>query len=241
MYSQDIRSDANKKVYWEGTDSLARYNANIISRNFEMRDYIDVVIEYNTNSFGFRTKEFNSDNSNTIMALGCSQTKGVGLSVEQAWPYKLAEKLNTDFINLGISGASQDEIFRIAYEYIPKLKPKHVFLLGTYDTRLEVFVDDIPHKFLASQSKKSMRMGISKHIAETFYDTVWLTSDNNYKNNYIKNTLAIKQIATENNIPITTIDISDIVQEDNARDLMHFGPKTHTYISKLFLQKMEII
>jgi len=53
-----------------------------------------------------------------IVTNGCSFTEGNGLAnKEEAWPYKLAQRLGVDVVNIGKGGSANDTIFRRTYEY----------------------------------------------------------------------------------------------------------------------------
>lgn len=73
--------------------------------------YRTAKVFYNYNSHGHRCNELsNIDLDNYILVIGCSHTEGVGLELEKTYPYLLAEHLNTDYYNLGLSGAGLDII-----------------------------------------------------------------------------------------------------------------------------------
>jgi hypothetical protein len=44
--------------------------------------------------------------SKYFVAFGCSQTLGVGVALEDTWPYLLAQDLGIDYINAGVVGSS---------------------------------------------------------------------------------------------------------------------------------------
>ena len=60
----------------------------------------------NNNFTGERAQEIILNNY--ILFTGCSHTKGVGLALEDTYPYLLAQKLNCDYYNLALGGTGQD-------------------------------------------------------------------------------------------------------------------------------------
>jgi len=66
-------------------------------------------IEYKLNSLGHRCKDLNEINLHEyILFAGCSNTFGIGLELENTYPYLVSEKLNCDYYNLSISGTGID-------------------------------------------------------------------------------------------------------------------------------------
>jgi lysophospholipase L1-like esterase len=83
-----------------------------------------------TNSLGFRDREFNSSRMDRtrILALGDSFTYGWGVEIEQSWPKILESKLraagrDVEVANLGKPGGSPKDYADIAEKATPILKP----------------------------------------------------------------------------------------------------------------------
>lgn len=71
--------------------------------------WFDTVIDYHINRGGFRsTHEYDSVTEPCIVTLGCSFTFGTGLHQHQIWPQLLADKLGVSLVNLGMPGHSLD-------------------------------------------------------------------------------------------------------------------------------------
>lgn len=69
--------------------------------------YRNTEINYKFNSSALRmNKELNEVNNNYIAGFGCSHTLGVGVTLESTWLHLLAQDLNLDYINTGVSGGS---------------------------------------------------------------------------------------------------------------------------------------
>lgn len=87
-------------------------------------------IEYNINSYGFRSKEFSQNDGQRALALGCSQTFGFGLQEEYTWSQILSNKLNIDIDNLAQGGDSTMGQIRKCFAYFKMFgHPKAIFCL----------------------------------------------------------------------------------------------------------------
>lgn len=105
--------------------------------------------EYQINSQGFRGKDFNEFNKNSINILfgGCSQTLAVGLPEKNTWYKKLVEKVetlhsgkNVDFYNVSVNGSSIELIVKNVTAFIKSGKvPNYIFLLLPESSRVMSF------------------------------------------------------------------------------------------------------
>jgi len=69
--------------------------------------YNQKIINYSFNSHGLRmNKELAEINEEYIVALGCSHSLGIGVCLEDSWPYLMAQQLGIDYINSSVVGAS---------------------------------------------------------------------------------------------------------------------------------------
>ena len=97
------------------------------SKNTEWTDQRTNVV-YRLNNLGYRSNiDFDIEElkqQNLILALGCSNTFGMCLPFAETWPSVLQELIGDEatVINLGIGGASNDNIARIGYCSIEALK-----------------------------------------------------------------------------------------------------------------------
>lgn len=84
----------------------------------KFRNYGDPVNEYKLNSLGYRGPEFKKV---PVVFAGCSITFGVGVPYDGIWSTIVAEKLELDYINLGVPGWSTqaivDNLFKYFYKY----------------------------------------------------------------------------------------------------------------------------
>jgi len=222
---------ANQEILWHGTDSKELYQKNL-SRNrslLEQYNWIDQPITYKFNSHGFRADEFDSTNPGVVF-IGCSHTLGVGLPVESTWAHIVSSKLKLKNYNLGVGGSSNDTAFRLLYHWIEQLKPSLVIFLSADPTRLELHIDD-------DQLYDLSVWPIGFPMIDNFTKS-WLSNDTNSNMNYLKNTLAIKQLCCEHNVKCVQETVSTICAIDKARDLQHYGEKTQRGIASMFLNRL---
>ena len=222
---------ANQTLLWHGTDSEELYQQNLIKNRSQLEQYnwIDQPIAYKFNNHGFRADKFDSIDPSVVF-IGCSHTLGVGLPVESTWAHIVSSKLKLKNYNLGVTGSSNDTAFRLLYYWIEQLKPSLVIFLSADRTRLELHMNNDQIYNLGVWST-----GFS--MIDNFTKS-WLVNDTNSNMNYLKNTLAIKQLCSEYDIKYLQEDISAIYAIDTARDLQHYGKKTNRGIASMFLAKL---
>jgi hypothetical protein len=222
---------ANQEFDWNGTDSEHRYQKNLKTNLVELERYnwVDRPIKYKFNSHGFRADEFDSPGSN-ILFVGCSHTLGVGLPVESTWAHIVSTSLNLKNYNISVGGSSNDTAFRLAYYWIEQLKPSLVLFLSPEKTRFELHTGD----------NEIFDLSVWPHAFPMVNDFMrhWHSNDSNSDMNYLKNTLAIKQLCSERGIKYIQRQAANIHVRDKARDLQHYGEKTHQRIADMFLSKI---
>lgn len=75
-------------------------------------------IVYKHNCMGYRSKEIGCTDGDFLLAMGCSITEGLALHEEDIWCTRLAEDLDLDLINLGLSGAGMPAVLLNTMRYI---------------------------------------------------------------------------------------------------------------------------
>ena len=166
----------------------------------------------------------------SVVFIGCSHTLGVGLPVELTWAHIVSTKLKLKNYNLGVGGSSNDTAFRLLYRWIEQLKPSLVIFLSPDSSRLELHMDN-------DQLYDLSVWPIGFPMIDNFTKS-WLVNDTNSNMNYLKNTLAIKQLCNEHGIKYLQENVSAICVVDKARDLQHYGEKTNRSIANMFLAKL---
>jgi hypothetical protein len=231
----------NQTLNWLPSDTEETYNKNYETRYHELKKYgwVDNHFTYKFNSHGFRCEEFSDEP--TLMALGCSNTVGIGLPVDKIWPELLAKELNMKCANLGIGGGSLDTTFKLCHGYIDIVKPKIVVLLEPSAERIEIFIDNFTYNpFMLgawSIDTPDDAFHLSRYIKN--FAKLWMVNKNNYYFNRKKNILGIKQMCKERNIKFVHQSYKYLGDSDSlARDLMHEGIANHIELAKNFLSKI---
>jgi len=216
-------------INWLPSDTEELYKKNLIEKRslLEQNNWIDRKFTYTFNSEGFRSERFT--NTPTVMFLGCSNTIGIGLPIENIWPTLVAKHLNMSCANLGQGGGSADTAFRLCLGWIDKIKPKMVIFLQPPGIRWEL---------LKYQKIEFLGTGFPVQEYEKYMNEYW-ADDNNHHFNTEKNTLAIQQLCEQRNIKFNKfagMPFHD--QEDLARDLQHAGVKTHQLLADQICNKI---
>jgi hypothetical protein len=183
-------------------------------------------IMYKTDKYGFRNDaDFSDDYYN--LALGCSNTFGIGVNEQDVWYNHLKKHFSEPFYNAGIPGGSLGGCYRSLTGLLNEgMKVKRIFMFIPSKERYEVY-----------------------NTVESIWTPVaWWTDHSNNIKKYLLNDesldkfrqvhmLAIKHICYENNIEIVDLDFEDNYEVCNcksARDLSHPGIETHKLIGKMF-------
>lgn len=232
---------ANKEVDFFSTDTEELYKQNLIKhpKQMEAFNWTSNTFKYKFNSQGFRSDEFTTD---SIMFLGCSITQGIGMPIEDIFPTIISKKLNVKHCNLGLERTSANTAFRLAYHYLPIIKPKILVSTLLYPHRLELLLMDRAIHFIPNPKYQDRDAFSIKHYVE--YYGKWISQAENYELNYKKNILAINQLCDDLNIKfVNFIDLLphqkaiSMMQDNNskARDLVHPGFSTHQIMAEVIL------
>lgn len=106
--------------------------------------YRNKEVTYTLNSYGYRSREFNSYNwSECIVIMGCSCTFGVGVSDNENLAYYLEQLTGREVINLGAPGASNQFILDQSITMKKKYgSPFALIMMWTVPDRLPHYGDD---------------------------------------------------------------------------------------------------
>jgi hypothetical protein len=220
-------SAAGKTLYWDTYDNEETYLTNLQSpeKKQQLSDlkYINTVIEYQFNSHGFRTGEF--DRPIDVACFGCSFTMGTGVALHHTWPTQLSMFANLNVANLGHAGSSNDTAYRMADHYLKYLRPQYAVWVQTDQHRLEVLDDanDLCVNILASNTDNL--------YSNNLFIKTWLTSDINSDLNLSKNTRAFICLCQELDIVPVIVSRDQIPKIDFARDLRHPGQKSYAELA----------
>ena len=101
------------------------------------------------NSYGYRSVE---PRPHIPWALGCSQTFGWCVDIEQIWTTYLSDMIGSDIINFGVPAGGVDTMHRIVDAWYEELKPDIVFIQLPYAGRYEI--DGQPNTKLDEQRRE---------------------------------------------------------------------------------------
>jgi hypothetical protein len=113
----------NKTYKWSGSDQTG-------------------LCSYSYNELGFRADSIYKEGFK-VMSIGCSNTEGVGVNIEETWPAQFCDLIgNAVNINLSVGGRSNDFIARVLLTYYDFFKPDLVLIMYTESHRKEFFTKD---------------------------------------------------------------------------------------------------
>lgn len=242
-----------KTYYWWGGDNWEEWKKN---KDLEhMLVWHDTLpgdsnpLTYDINSHGFRTKELDSFDSNSIMLLGCSMTFGIGVHEETTFAHHLSKYLDDPIINLGYPGGSLDSMYRIYSYWQPRIKSKNTIILIPPGCRFESAANDKGrfwykwgiHRILAMKAE-------GKLTKESAIMTSHFFEERQVAVNMQRNLNAIKNIARETNSSLYIFDNEDReiasnlklridVGIDVGRDNSHPGPVWHEKTAKIMVER----
>ena len=233
-----INGFSGKTVTWCPSDSEDRFNANMADpkqrARLEEYGWTRDNVSYTFNTDGFRSEEFTYEPSDSVLFLGCSLTAGIGVDLESSWTHRVANSLGLRNYNLGVGGGSSDTCFRLAYHWIPRLRPKYVMMLTPSPTRKEVLLDDEIVNCMANVEY------IPDEKIKDFY-TRWLSHPANAEMHQLKNVMGVQTICNSIGVPLVEIH-SNILATSRmitaGRDLMHPGREWNEKVATRFLGKI---
>jgi hypothetical protein len=86
----------------------------------------DIETEYSFNNFGYRDSHWNSKAE--ILAVGCSNTYGIGVPIDSRWTNILEQKIHKKIHNLSLPGGSINELVSKSFEYFKEFGNPHTML-----------------------------------------------------------------------------------------------------------------
>jgi len=214
---------AGRTLHWDTTDNQDSYLKNVQNPTAYQRlsdlGFLNTQIDYQYNSHGFRTAEF--DRTFDAVCFGCSFTMGTGVHSQDTWPEQLSAITELSVANLGHAGSSNDTAVRFALHYLPLLRPRYAVWLQTDMHRIELLDESFPMSLniLATDTKNP--------CADDFFIKTWFTSTINQQLNLQKNTLAFEQLCNSlgiQSVILTRDNVNDRPYPNGrARDLIHPG------------------
>lgn len=198
-------------------------------------DWNKIPVSYKWNSFGLRGPEPDTTADTRILFAGGSTTLGVGVPVENTYPYIVADRLNASYVNLSDVDSLEELVDLLPHTQ--KFNP-HIVIIS--DTRFIQFygwaLADI------YRSKQVERKASYKHIFKKSDERYIKTFDGYIKNMFPESKIilarcvrrAFASIPQLNNMQDVQFKKTHVV--DLARDNKHPGPKSHELFAEEILK-----
>lgn len=224
---------AGQTVHWDTSDNQAWYLKSVQNpeayMNLVKLGFFNTQIDYQYNSHGFRTAEF--DRPFDAVCFGCSFTMGTGVHSKDTWPEQLHSLTGLSVANLGHAGSSNDTAVRFALHYLPLLRPRYAVWLQTDRHRLELLDDSVP------LSMNIIASDTTSPCADDYFIKNWFSSDSNQLLNLQKNTLAFKHLCYSLGIECIILTRDQMPKHPpypygSARDLIHPGAATYKKLAQ---------
>ena len=247
-----------KLVGWLPSDTIERYEDNCKKpERLELLKangwYPLVPIDYNLNSFGFRSPEFPVEpHRESFIALGCSNTIGIGIHEKDTWPAQLAEQLDLPYYNLGQGGTGIEAAFRVLSEWLPIIQSKVVYIYENPGRRREIYnprdaeqkAKESPHGGFVPSSWQS----ITAHMPAFLNPEAWnaVLEDDDYamaRKRAIYGLVGLCSLYDTKLVMVTAEEVSIRITESKvpplprARDLVHPGRKHFTVVARMLKEK----
>mgnify|MGYP001215274933 CR=1 FL=1 len=209
----------NKTLYFHGSDQFE------ISSKAKIKKFLSFPypVSYKINSRGFRDKDWPLDTSNVIWCLGDSATFGFGSPLEHTWSSILQLKSKRRCLNLGVEGASNILLSKMAKQIIDNHAPKVMVIMWSFFHRRHKDPWEFIH-FAGGSFDEDLQVFNQCYEEVNYFNT---------KCNII-NLLIPTQSPDNFNSPIFHTS-----QVDFARDAYHFDYKTAEIYVEHILSKIS--
>lgn len=239
---------------WNGTDTRENFVENykkidrLKPQDRETLEYYSKYpIKYYHNTNCFREAEINEFKSPVNLAIGCSFTYGIGVHLENTWPYFFKKFTGEEIFNAGAAGSGPMTHFRVLESLISKLKIKRVLHLNSWR-----------HAFrFEFRKEKGSIQTLWPHNAEDYVTNLPFFFENVYNDTNVSAYIyaykcAIKYLCKENNIEYFSIDDPAVISLSNwpkitskppykGRDLSHPGPYTQQMYANNFINQIGLV
>jgi hypothetical protein len=216
--------------------------------------YYDKPLEYKTNSFGYRSKEFDSicDN-NFFIVYGCSHTFGEGLAIEETYSEIISNKLNMPYLNFGVCGGSPNTVWTNNILFFKNFKflPKFVIIQWPDINRINItskkgLIHLNPMSYDLDKSLTKVEKNLWHSIIE---------EENFQIQEFIMYYYSVNQLWNSKNIPVINFTICNKIFnyckidinffdfchiKGEARDNVHPGNEHNLFFANKILSKISI-
>lgn len=136
-------------VAFSGSDTEELFAKNLMLQPDDWY-YRNNPISYIRNKNGHRCNEIEDiDLNNYILYTGCSHTEGIGIQLENSYPYLLSKRLKVDYYNLAVGGTGPDVVNYNITTWFAKVKkpPKLIVVQWPHPTRVTVCNSEIWYNY----------------------------------------------------------------------------------------------
>ena len=224
--------------FWYGQDTEEKYNENLKTQPQDWY-YRKKKVIYNTNSDGYRTREFNDiDWENSVVIFGCSYVFGIGHAEDDTISSQLEEIIKIPVINMGVGGTSPTHavhnasILSRAYP-----TPKGIVNVWSSPFRCPYYTRDLsincgPWNNNEIPMSSAWNKSIEHGMANLKFNSLVSKEMWSYRTAYYDLTL----------FPVTkeVLKCDFIANIDTARDLSHFGRLTNGLVAEKIAENLNI-
>ena len=238
----------NEEIY---SDNLKKFGNNW--------RYATKEIYYDFNSLGYRTKDIDYfKDKDFVLILGGSHAQGAGLAEDEIWHVQIQKEFGYEILNAGATGTGPDIQMLNSYLFLKNFttKPKAVVIQWPNVHRFTFKGDnETNHLFPSMNLKGNIIKSLFKtDDIEKFYQN-WIYDNNslNHSQFFIEVTKLLWELSNvpcygfhmDNEGLFENLDIENlnhlIVENDLARDQMHYGHLSHQAIGKEICNKLRKI
>jgi hypothetical protein len=149
------------------------------------------IVEFNYNSYGYRTTEFNKEINNYIVISGCSLTEGHGLHLEQTWGNKLKEQLNIPVVNLAKGGANAEFVSQNLINWINSKFTKPTAIIAQW-----------PSPYRVTHWNRKLAQFVLNQNSDDLYNLKVKQGDESFYLPWITNIVRLDSVCRLANIPV---------------------------------------
>jgi len=179
---------------------------------------------YRFNSLGFRGEEFDPDAPVKLFVSGCSNTFGVGVDLEESWPFLFKQKLaeqrdlpapSVNLMNFSQGGASNDYVTRTLLEQSAQARPDVIVAGFTHMRRFELLDETTGFHIGAIKLEELEQAGGRYAELKRRAEFLILGSDEiQQKVQMIKNVLLLQYFCRSRDIPLVFFFFEQWQRED---------------------------
>lgn len=148
------------------------------------------LVRYRSDRFGFRNEDSLWDENSKQLMIGDSFVQGACVSDEHTLPKRLSAMLNSNVINLGMGSNSPSHYLTYAHLFIPKFRPKIVYL--------NFYPNDngINKKSIIEQKYVDQKINVFSETKAAFYEGNIFQREGDRAINYLRKTEAPNRLGS---------------------------------------------